>query len=151
MLKEGDRAPGFSLKDADGREHSLSEFASRPLVLYFYPKDDTPGCTIEACEFRDAQKAIKAKGAVVVGVSKDGPESHGRFAKKFGLNFLLLSDPGLDVIKAYGSWGKKKFMGREFDGTLRNTFVIGPHGRIKKIFRGVTPKGHAAAALEAIE
>ena len=150
MLKEGNPAPGFSLKDAEGKAHSLSQFAGRTLVLYFYPADDTPGCTVEACEFRDAEKKIEAKGAVVVGVSKDAPESHAKFAKKFGLKFLLLSDPKLEAIKAYGAWGRKKFMGREFDGVLRTTFVIGPDGRLKKIFRGVTPKGHAAQVLEAV-
>ena len=150
MLEVGDRPPEFSLMDGRGKTHSLREFAGRTLVLYFYPKDDTPGCTIEACEFRDAEKEIAARGAVLAGVSKDGPAAHEKFSKKYGLNFMLLCDPELSAIKAYESWGKKKFMGREFDGVLRNTFIIGPNGRIRRIFRGVVPKGHAAKVLESI-
>lgn len=150
MLKEGNPAPDFSLEDGSGKTHSLKEFAGRTLVLYFYPRDDTQGCTIEACEFQGAEKQIAARGAVVVGVSDDGPGSHAKFAKKYGLKFLLLCDPERTTIKAYDSWGKKKFMGREFDGTIRNTFVIGPDGRIARIFEGVSPKGHASRVLEAL-
>lgn len=146
MLKVGDKASDFELEGSDGKRHSLKEFKGRTLVLYFYPKDDTPGCTIEACEFRDAEKKISAKGAVVVGVSKDPVASHAKFKEKHKLDFLLLSDPELSAIKAYGAWGKKKFMGREFDGILRTTFII-KDDVIKQVFEKVTPKGHAEQVL----
>lgn len=112
MPKVGDSAPDFSLPDGNGKLHPLSEFLGRKVVLYFYPKDDTPGCTVEACGFRDTAEAVAGKGAAVVGVSADSEESHAKFAKKFGLNFLLLCDPEKKAINAYGAWGRKKFMGR---------------------------------------
>ncbi len=150
VLKEGDEAPNFSLPDKAGNLHSLSDFAGKTVVLYFYPEDDTPGCTTEACEFRDAQEEIIKRGAVIIGVSPDSGESHLRFEEKYGLNFLLLSDPSHKVLEAYGSWGRKKFAGREYDGVFRNTFVIGPDGRVRKIFLGVTPKGHARQVLDSL-
>jgi len=148
-LIKGDKAPEFELADADGNTHSLAGFKGKTIVLYFYPKDDTPGCTIEACEFRDAEKDFSSKGAVIIGISKDPAASHARFTKKYSLKFLLLSDPELTVIKEYGAWGKKKFMGREFDGVLRTTFVV-KGGKILERFDGVTPKGHAAQVLETL-
>lgn len=147
MVDVGDRAPDFSLADADGVMHSLKEFRGHAVVLYFYPRDDTPGCTIEACEFRDLDKEFRKKGAVVIGVSKDEPRSHAKFRDKHKLPFLLLSDPGHKAIEAYGSWAPKKFMGREFLGTHRDTFIIGKSGKITRVYRGVIPLGHARGVL----
>ncbi len=141
MIKEGDMAPDFRLMGSDGKEHALGEFNGRYLVLYFYPKDDTPGCTIEAKEFNSAIKEFEKKGAVIVGISKDEIESHERFRKKYALNFLLLSDPESKTIKAYGSYGDRGIFGM---GTLRNTFLIGKDGKIVKVFEKVNPKGHWA-------
>ena len=148
-------APDFSLADQDGTLRSLKDYAGKWIVLYFYPRDDTPGCTTEACNFRDERDAIAEFGnAEVIGISKDTVRSHKRFAEKYGLNFTLLSDPEHETIAAYGSWKLKKFMGREFMGTERNTFVISPEGDIAKEYRGVNPKEHAAeiiADLQALQ
>lgn len=141
------KAPDFSLPDQDGVLRSLADYAGTWLVLYFYPKDDTPGCTTEACEFRDARDIIAEHGAKVVGVSKDSVKSHKKFADKHSLNFTLLSDPDHTVIEAYGAWGLKKFMGREFTGTKRMTFIISPTGEIVREYPNVTPKEHAAQIL----
>jgi len=135
-------APDFTLSDQDGVEHSLANYRGKWLVLYFYPKDDTPGCTTEACNFRDAREEI-AKFAAVVGVSTDSVASHKKFSEKYHLNFTLLSDPNHQVIEAYGSWAPKKFMGKEFLGTHRNTFLITPEGSVAKEYLGVDPKEHA--------
>lgn len=141
-------APDFSLLDQDGKAKSLKNYAGKWLVLYFYPKDDTPGCTTEACNFRDARDSIAALGnAEVVGVSKDSVRKHANFTKKYHLNFTLLSDPDTTTIKAYNSWGLKKFMGREFEGILRNTFVINPTGQIVAEYLNVSPKDHAAKII----
>jgi peroxiredoxin Q/BCP len=137
------KAADFSLKDQDGKIRQLSDFSGNWLVLYFYPKDDTPGCTTEACNFRDEREDIENAGAVVVGISKDSVESHKKFALKHRLNFPLLSDPDHQVIEAYGSWTNRKFMGKEFMGTMRNTFLIDPEGYIVKEYKGVDPKSHA--------
>jgi peroxiredoxin Q/BCP len=145
-------APDFSLPDQDGVMHSLHDYAGKWLVLYFYPKDDTPGCTTEACSFRDVREVIAALGrAEVVGISKDTVRSHKKFANKYGLNFTLLSDPSLETIKAYGAWGLKRFMGREFEGTLRNTYLINPQGQIVKPYLGVSPKEHAAEIIQDLQ
>jgi peroxiredoxin Q/BCP len=142
------KAPDFSLPDQNGVEHSLADYAGTWLVLYFYPKDDTPGCTTEACSFRDEREAIAQFGhAEVVGVSKDSVHSHKKFADKYHLNFTLLSDPEHKVIEAYDSWKPKKFMGREFIGTVRNTFIISPDGKIAKEYLGVDPKTHAGVII----
>lgn len=142
------QAPDFSLPDQDDKVHSLADYAGKWLVLYFYPKDDTPGCTTEACSFRDEREAIAEFGhAEVVGVSKDSVRSHQKFAEKYGLNFTILSDPEHKVIEAYDSWKPKKFMGREFIGTVRNTFLISPDGHIAKEYIGVDPKTHAAQII----
>ena len=132
-------APDFSLTDEKGSIHSLADFKGQWLVLYFYPKDDTPGCTTEACSLRDARDDLTALGAQVVGVSKDEASSHDKFKEKYNLNFTLLSDPEGEVINAYGAWGKKQF-GRE--GILRKTFIINPEGFVVKAYGRVTPEGH---------
>lgn len=142
------QALDFSLPDQDGNIHSLNDYAGKWLVLYFYPRDDTSGCTTEACSFRDEREAIAEFGkAEVVGVSKDTVRSHKKFAEKYGLNFTILSDPEHKVIEAYDSWKPKKFMGREFLGTVRNTFIISPDGHIAKEYLGVDPRNHAAGII----
>ncbi len=120
------------------------------MVLYFYPKDDTPGCTKEACGFRDRMGDLQELGAVVLGVSADDVQSHKRFAEKYGLNFPLLADPGREVILAYGAWGKKNLYGKEYEGVLRQTFLIDPEGRIAKVWRKVSPEDHAEEVAEAL-
>lgn len=138
----------FSLPDQNGDTRSLKDYAGKWLVLYFYPKDDTPGCTAEACSFRDEREAIGEFGhAEVVGISKDSVRSHKKFAEKHGLTFTLLSDPEHKTIEAYGSWQPKKFMGREYLGTNRDTFIISPDGLVAKEYRGVDPKTHAAQII----
>ena len=145
--KEGDRAPAFALADAAGNTVKLSDFAGKKVILYFYPKDDTPGCTTEACGFRDAHAAIGKRNAVVVGVSPDPPERHARFAAKFGLPFPLLCDPGHEAARAYGAWGEKNLYGKKSMGILRTTVIIGETGRIERIFRKVKAAGHAGEVL----
>jgi len=136
------------LPDQNGDVKTLADYAGQWLVLYFYPKDDTPGCTTEACSFRDEREAIADLGsAEVVGISKDSVRSHKKFVDKYHLNFTLLSDPEHKVIEAYGSWKPLKFMGREYMGTQRNTFIITPDGKIAKEYVGVDPKTHAAEII----
>lgn len=143
------KAPDFSLPDQTNHRRSLKDFKGKWLVLYFYPKDDTPGCTKEACNFRDVRDSIATLGnAEVVGVSKDSVKSHAKFADKHDLNFMLLSDPEAITIHAYKSWGQKKFMGREFMGILRNTYIIDPKGMIVKEYPGVDPKTHAEEVIK---
>lgn len=149
-LAVGDAAPDFTLPSDSGETVSLSALRGKPVVLYFYPRDDTPGCTTEACEFRDAWDEVKNAGAVVLGVSPDDVPSHRRFKTKFRLPFPLLADPDHRVAERYGAWGEKSMYGRTFQGILRTTFVIGPTGRIHRIFERVKPKGHAAAVLDAL-
>lgn len=138
-------APDFSLADSDGVVHSLNEYKGKWLVLYFYPKDDTPGCTVQACSLRDARDDIAALGAEVVGVSKDDASVHDKFKAKHSLNFTLLSDPLGTAIEAYGAWGKKMF-GKE--GILRKTFIINPAGVVVKVYGRATPLGHGDQVLE---
>lgn len=145
MIAIKDKAPGFELEGSDGKKHSLRDFSGRYLVLYFYPKDDTPGCTTEACGFSDMIGEIRKAGAEVVGISKDGLDSHGKFREKYKLNFLLLSDPESKVIKAYDSYGDRGIFGM---GTLRKTYVIDKKGRIAKIYEKVKPEGHNQEVLE---
>jgi len=141
-------APNFSLQDQDGNVKQLSDYAGKWLVLYFYPKDNTPGCTTEACNFRDERDAIAKFGnAEVIGVSKDTVKSHKKFVEDHHLNFTLLSDTEHTVIEAYDSWKLKKFMGREYMGIERNTFIINPEGKIAKEYRGVDPKEHAVELI----
>lgn len=143
------KAPDFSLPDQNGNIHTLQDYTGKWLVLYFYPKDDTPGCTAEACSFRDEREAIAELGhAEVVGVSKDSVAAHKKFADKYNLNFTLLSDPEHKTIEAYDSWKPQKFMGKEFLGTKRNTFIIDPDGNIAKKYEGVDPKAHAAEIVQ---
>jgi peroxiredoxin Q/BCP len=133
------KAPEFTLSDASGASHRLSDYAGKWVVLYFYPKDDTPGCTTEACSLRDARDDIAALGAEIIGISKDDASSHDKFKEKYMLNFTLLSDPEAITINAYGAWGKKMF-GKE--GILRKTFIINPEGDVVKVYGRVTPLGH---------
>ena len=129
---EGKKAPAFNLEGNDGKKHSLEDYQGKTVVLYFYPKDDTPGCTKEACGFRDLGAALKKSNAVVLGVSKDGIESHNKFAGKYKLPFTLLSDPKTEVMKKYGAFGKKLMYGKTVEGTIRSTVVIGPKGEVIK-------------------
>jgi peroxiredoxin Q/BCP len=146
-LAVGKKAPAFDALDASGKRHKLSDYKGKTVVLYFYPKDNTPGCTIEACDFRDLQPKFKKKKAVVLGVSPDPAKSHQKFTDKFDLNFPLLLDEEKKIIRAYDVWRKKKFMGREFMGVVRSTFVIDPKGKIAYAEYGVSAKGHAEAML----
>ena len=146
-LKPGDKAPAIHATDENGTPVSLSDYKGKKVVLYFYPKDDTPSCTKEACSFRDHHKALQKKGYVVLGVSMDTGKSHQKFIKKFELPFTLLSDPDRKVIDDYGVWGLKKFMGREYMGIIRTTFVINEKGRIEKIIDKVDTKNAALQIL----
>lgn len=150
ILKENDLAPDFTLPDETGQQHSLSDYKGKTVVLYFYPKDDTPGCTKEACSFRDNFSEITSKGAIVIGISKDSQKSHEKFKIKYNLPFLLLADENAKVIKLYNFWGTKNMYGKMVEGTLRKTFIIDKDGKIKKIFEKVTPEGHAEEILKFI-
>ena len=147
-LEIGDPAPPFELESDEGDTIRSADLVGRPFVLYFYPKDDTPGCTTQACDFRDRIEDFADAGWTVLGVSPDGLEDHRKFREKHGLNFPLLSDPDHAVAEAYGAWGKKMLYGREVEGILRSTFLIGPDGRIVGIHRNVRPAGHAEALLD---
>jgi peroxiredoxin Q/BCP len=148
---EGKTAPAFKLPDRSGNLVALKDLLAKgPVVLYFYPKDMTPGCTTEACDFRDQGAAIRALGAQVVGISADPPASHGRFIDKYGLDFLLLSDPDNEVTRAYGVYKKKSLYGREFMGIERTTFIVDQAGKIVKVFPKVKVAGHAAQVIEAL-
>lgn len=149
-LKVGDLAPDFTANTNGGGKVSLSDYRGRSVILYFYPKDNTPGCNKEACGFRDDIAAFQAKEAVVLGVSADSVKSHDKFIKKFELPFTLLADENREIINAYGVWGPKSFMGMKFDGIHRVTFLIGPDGRIQKIWPKVKAAGHAAEVLAAL-
>lgn len=143
-------APEFTLADESGVLRSLSEFRGMPVVLYFYPKDDTPGCTTEACNFRDDYHIYQENGVVILGVSPDSSKSHTKFKAKYHLPFTLLADVDHKVCELYGAWGRKKFMGREYDGVLRTTFLISPDGDIVKVWEGVKPDGHSQEVLKAL-
>lgn len=149
-LKEGDKAPDFTAMTNDGGKVSLSDLKGKPVILYFYPRDDTPGCTKEACAFRDEFAAFKKKGAVVLGVSTDSGKAHDKFAAKYKLPFTLVADEEKKIVQDYGVWGEKSFLGRKFMGTHRVTFLIGPDGRIKKIWPEVKPAEHAREVLAAL-
>lgn len=142
MLKIGDKAPEFKLLDQDGKEHTLSMYLGKKVLIYFYPKDDTPGCTTEACNFRDSNAAMLEIGLVILGVSKDSVKSHKKFADKYDLNFPILSDESTDMIKSYDAWAPKKFMGREYLGILRKSVLIDEKGKISKIYEDVKAKTH---------
>lgn len=147
MLEEGDIAPDFTVSDQGGKTVSLSDFRGKKVILYFYPKDDTPGCTKEACSFRDAFADFKKSRVTVLGISTDSISKHQKFISKYDLPFTLLSDPDHAVEDAYGVYKEKAFMGRKYMGIVRTTFVIDKDGRIKKIFHKVKPEGHALEAL----
>ncbi|HQR17252.1 MAG TPA: thioredoxin-dependent thiol peroxidase [Gemmatimonadales bacterium] len=149
-MKPGSKAPAFRLPSDAGTPVALKDFAGRTVVLYFYPKDDTTGCTTEACEFRDNWRAVQAAGAVVLGVSPDGVASHQKFKKKYELPFTLLVDADHAVAEAYGAWGEKSMYGRKYHGVLRSTFIIDPRGKIARVFAKVKPRGHAAEVLAAL-
>ena len=146
--KKGEKAPAFSGPDQDGNVVSLSDFKGRKLILFFYPKDDTPGCTAEACSLRDKRTILLKEGYEVLGVSPDTVQKHRKFVDKYDLPFRLLADPDLATIKAYGVWGPKKFMGREYDGVLRTTFLINEEGVIEEVIDAVRTKDHAKQVLE---
>ncbi|MEO6181848.1 MAG: thioredoxin-dependent thiol peroxidase [Verrucomicrobiota bacterium] len=149
-LKEGDKAPSFTAATSGGGKISLADFKEQNVVLYFYPRDDTPGCTKEACSFRDNFAEFKRRGVVVLGVSTDPVKSHDKFTEKFKLPFTLLADDDKKIVQAYGVWGEKKFMGRKYMGTHRVTFLIGEDGKIKKIWPKVKPDEHVAEVLAAL-
>jgi peroxiredoxin Q/BCP len=149
-LKAGDAAPDFSAPVSGGGTLSLESLKGQPVVLYFYPRDDTPGCTKEACGFRDHHEALLKRKAVVLGVSPDEVKAHDRFAAKFALPFRLISDPTHAIAEAYGVWGEKRFMGRKYLGVHRTTFLIGADGRIVRIWDKVKPEAHAAEVLDAL-
>ena len=153
LLSAGDKAPPFQAADQDGEKVSLSDFKGRKVVLYFYPKDDTPGCTKEACSFRDAWSRLRRKKIAVLGVSADDERSHRKFAEKYDLPFRLLADTDKSILKAYGAWGEKSLYGRKYMGILRTTYLIDEKGRIARVWPRVKPEGHAdeilAAAAEA--
>jgi peroxiredoxin Q/BCP len=149
MIKEGTTAPAFKTKDANGETVSLKDLRGQKVVLYFYPKDDTPGCTKEAYSFRDGFAKFKKRGITVLGVSPDNQAAHKKFETKYKLPFTLLTDTDHSIAEAYGVWGEKKFMGRTYMGILRTTFLIDEKGKIKKVFEKVKPEDHASEVLDA--
>ena len=150
MVEEGRPAPGFSLTSDSGEVVSLSHLRGRPVVLYFYPRDDSPGCTAQACGIRDVWTELQGKGAVVLGVSPDSPKKHAKFREKYGLPFTLLSDEAHEVAKAYDTWVEKKMYGKSYMGIERSTFVIDAYGNVAKVMRKVKPADHAADVLAAL-
>ena len=143
----GAEAPKFTLFDQDGKQHALENYRGRYVLLYFYPKDDTPGCTKEACALRDADPDFSTLDAIVLGVSADSVKSHKKFAEKYALTFPLLADENREVVNAYGVWGLKKFMGREYEGIMRTSFLIDPKGKVAKVYEKVKPEQHAQEVL----
>ena len=149
-VEVGKKAPAFSLPASNGETVALKDFEGKSVVLYFYPKDDTPGCTKEACDFRDSLRKFTRKDAVVLGVSPDSVKSHDKFIAKFDLPFLLLADQDHEVAGKYGAWVEKSMYGKKYMGVERSTFVIGPDGKVKKVYEKVKPEGHAEEVLEAL-
>jgi peroxiredoxin Q/BCP len=147
-IPAGIEAPDFTLQDETGTEQTLSEFRGAPVVLYFYPKDDTPGCTTEACNFRDDYSAYQQAGVRIVGVSPDSPKSHAKFKAKYNLPFSLLADVDHQVCEQYGVWGPKKLMGREYEGVYRTTFLIDKDGKVARVYENVKPADHSAEILD---
>lgn len=147
-LQINDPALSFKLKDAEGKDYTLEQFRGKKVVLYFYPKDDTPGCTKEACAFRDDYKVYTDNNIVIIGISKDNPASHRKFAEKYELPFILLSDEDTKVMDAYGAWGEKNMYGKKFMGVIRKTFLIDEEGKIIKIYPRVRVNGHSDAILK---
>jgi len=151
LISTGSSAPDFILNDDTGATRRLSDYRGQNVVLYFYPKDDTPGCTTEACNFRDDYSEFVTAGVTILGVSPDSPKSHAKFKQKIQLPFPLLADEEHSVCESYGVWGQKKFMGREYMGVQRTTFLISPDGKIKKVFENVKPSDHSAEVLAALK
>ncbi len=151
IINVGVPAPDFTLPDETGALRKLSDYRGKPVVLYFYPKDDTPGCTQEACNFRDDYSAYQQAGVEILGISADTSKSHAKFKAKYHLPFTLLADEGHRVCDTYGVWGRKKFMGREYDGVFRTTFLIDAQGQIMKVFEGVKPAEHSSEVLAALK
>lgn len=151
MIEAGKKAPAFSLKNQDGNLVKLSDFAGHVVVLYFYPKDDTPGCTTEACDFRDQHKALEKAGAIVLGVSPDSEARHTKFATKHKLPFTLLADTEHAIAEKYGAWGEKTLYGKKFMGIIRSTFLIGADGKVAKVWPKVKVAGHVDDVLEAVK
>ena len=150
MIEEGKPAPDFELRSDSGETVKLSDFRGRPVVLYFYPKDDTPGCTTEACEFRDAYDGFRERGAEVLGVSPDDVASHGKFKTKYELPFTLLADPEHEVAEKYGVWGERSSYGKTSMGIKRSTFIIDGDGNVARAMLGIKPAGHAEKVLESL-
>jgi len=146
-IEVGDKAPNFSLRDQDGNSVSLDSFLGKKVIVFFYPKDDTPGCTVEVCNFRDDFEMYEEKNAVLLGISKDGEESHRKFISKFDLPFILLCDEDHAVAEAYGAWGEKSMYGRKYMGIIRTTVVVDADGRVEQIFEKVKPKDHSKELL----
>ena len=151
MVKQGLKAPEFTLLDQYGKKHSLSDYLGKWIILYFYPKDMTPGCTVEACNFRDEFSEFRKLDITILGISKDGVNEHKKFSKKYNLPFKLLSDKETDVCEQYGTWQKKNMYGREYMGIVRSTYLINPEGIIKKVYPKVDVKIHAQQILEEIK
>jgi peroxiredoxin Q/BCP len=151
FLEAGTKAPAFTLTSDSGKSVNLSDFKGQPVVLYFYPKDDTPGCTRQACAFRDLKSEMTAAGAVVLGVSADSVENHEKFRDKYSLNFPLLSDTDHSLAETYGAWREKNMYGKKSMGIQRSTYLIGPDGKIARVWKKVNVDGHDAAVLEAIK
>ena len=149
-IEEGKAPPAFTLADASGKKVSLKDFAGKNVILYFYPKDDTPGCTKEACAFRDRQAEVRKAGAVVLGVSPDSVDAHGKFRSKYRLNFLLLADTDKRVAKKFGAYGEKLLYGKKVTGMIRSTFVIDAKGVVRKVFPRVRVDGHAEQVVKAL-
>lgn len=150
-IQAGIAAPDFELQDETGTVRKLSDYLGKPIVLYFYPKDDTPGCTTEACNFRDNYSSYENTGVVILGVSPDSPKSHAKFKEKFSLPFTLLADEGHKICELYGVWGPKKYMGRSYEGVLRTTFLLDGRGIIVNVFENVKPAEHSREILSALE
>jgi peroxiredoxin Q/BCP len=150
-ISAGNLAPDFTLPDDSGVTRKLSDYRGHPVVLYFYPKDDTPGCTTEACNFRDDYSQYIQAGVVILGVSPDSPKKHAQFKEKYHLPFTLLADEAHKICDLYGVWGRKKMMGREYDGVFRTTFLIDRQGKLVKVFEGVKPAEHSKEVLEAVK
>lgn len=151
MLKEGDSVPAFTLPDQDKKDHNIHDYLGQWVLVYFYPKDNTPGCTVEATEIRDNYSEFEKLNVAVLGISKDSSGSHQKFIEKYDLPFTLLSDKEKQVAELFGSLGLKKFMGKEYMGVLRNSYLIDPNGVVRKIYEGVTPKDHAQEVLEDVK
>lgn len=150
LLQEGQAAPPFKAKNQDGKEIKLSDFKGKKVILYFYPKDNTPGCTAEACNLRDNYDALLEKGFEVIGVSPDNEKSHTNFISKYSLPFNLIADTDKEILKAYGAWGEKKMYGKSYEGVLRTTYVINEDGNIEKVIEKVKTKDHASQVLESL-